>query len=237
MIRKYVFVHKPHCAQILFLLSLITLAVDQPRSNTLSSPPSPLILVEVSNSYDTIQPRLPSGWRASRKDISMYSICAEKGHHFLRINTRGGCTSIGKQYSFSVTKYPHLEWKWRTHKLPENGCENVMHLNDSGAGFYVIFSGRFKLNRILKYVWSTTLPIGTITASPYNPNTMIVVLESGTQKLDTWVLEKVNLQKDYVRIFGGTPPLVEGFGILSDADNTKSTAHADYADITIKADE
>lgn len=237
MIRQFHFVKHLHCSQLFFLITLLILTVDQTHSKSLSTPPTPLTLVEVENSHDTIQQGLPSGWRASRKDISMYSICAENGYPFLRINTQGGCTSIGKQYSFSVTQFPYLEWKWRIHELPANGCENVIHLNDSGAGFYVIFRGRFKLNRILKYVWSTTLPVGTITASPYNPNAMIVVLESGTHKLDTWVSELVNLHKDYERIFGGTPPPVEGFGVLSDADNTKSTACADYADIKIKAEE
>ncbi|NLE01941.1 MAG: DUF3047 domain-containing protein, partial [Fibrobacter sp.] len=123
--------------------------------------------------------------------------------------------------------------KWRVHKLPEGGDETVKSKNDSGAGIYVIFKGQFRLNTVIKYVWSSTLPKGTSTFSRYNGRTAIIVLRNASDSTGTWFTEKVNVYKDYERVFGKIPPVVEGIGILSDADNTKTEAAADYGEIRI----
>jgi hypothetical protein len=163
----------------------------------------------------------------------MFSIQKEMGKEFLRIKTEGGCTSIGKKHNFSVEHYPFLSWKWRIHQLPSGGDETKRNKNDSGAGIYVIFKGKFKFNDIIKYVWSSTLPPGTITNSPYNSRARIVVLRSGTEKKGQWITQKVNIKEDYRRLFGKDPPEVEVIGLLTDADNTSSEAMADYDDIQI----
>ena len=48
---------------------------------------------------------------------------------------------------------------------------------------------------------------------------------------DAWTSEKRNVIEDYRRLFGSDPdkPL-RGIGVLTDADDTKSTAEGDYAD-------
>lgn len=176
---------------------------------------------------------LPPGWHASRKDVSMFSIQKEMDNEFLRVKTKGGCTSIGKKHNFSVERYPFLSWKWCVHQLPPGGNETKRNKNDSGAGIYVIFKGKFKFNDIIKYVWSSTLPQGTTTNSPYNSRARIVVLRSGTEKKGQWITQKVNIKEDYRRLFGKNPPEVEVIGLLTDADNTNSEAMADYDDIQI----
>jgi hypothetical protein len=188
---------------------------------------------EAVENFDHFDSKLPPGWFASRKDISMYSSVTEMGHHFLRVSTTGGCTSIGKQYHYSATDFPFLTWKWRIHKLPKGGNESIKDKNDSGAGIYVIFKGQLKMNTIIKYVWSSTLPKGAQTTSPYNSRTKIIVLRDHTDTPNKWLREEVNIYEDYQQIFGKKPPQIEGIGILSDADNTASEAIADYSEIGI----
>jgi hypothetical protein len=160
----------------------------------------------------------------------MLTIIQDKNERFVRLNTAGECTSFGKQVFFSTDSLPVLGWKWRIHKLPEGGCERKRETNDSGAGVYVIFKGKFKLNKIIKYVWSSTLPIGTTIESPFNKNTMIVVLQSGNEKTGKWIDESVNIRNDFITLFATEPPPVIGIAILSDSDNTSSQAIADYDD-------
>ncbi|HEX3019849.1 MAG TPA: DUF3047 domain-containing protein [Chitinispirillaceae bacterium] len=190
-------------------------------------------IIDTFSLKDPSRTNLPYGWHPSRKDISMFSLQKEKDKEFLRIQTEGGCTSIGKQYNFSTENYPLLSWKWRIHKLPVGGNEKLKDKNDSGAGIYVIFKGKFKFNDIIKYVWSSTLPEGTITNSPYNSRVRVVVLKCGNKKAGQWVTQAVNVNKDYYRLFGKKPPQVEAIGLLSDADNTNSEVMADYDDIQI----
>ena len=123
------------------------------------------------------------------------------------------------------------------HNLPEGGNETQRGKNDSGAAIYIIFKGNFRLNNILKYVWSSSLPIGTVTSSPYNKRAKVIVLKSGAGNVGKWFSETVNIQKDYQRLFGGKMPSVEGIAILSDSDNTSSSAIADYDDIKIEKSE
>ena len=173
---------------------------------------------------------LPCGWRATRSDVTMFSLQQEAGDYFVRIQTHGGCTSIGKRVHARPSKMPFLSWRWRVHILPTGGKENEKKKADSGAGVYVVFKGPFRLNTILKYVWSATLPMGTVTTSPYNGRTKIIVLESGKENLGKWIPEAVNVNDDYKRAFHAPPPEIVAVGILSDADNTRSNAAADYDD-------
>jgi hypothetical protein len=177
--------------------------------------------------------RIPKEWKASRDDLSMFSFGNENGNFFTTVSSSNDCTSIGTIYSYSSEQYPMLNWKWRVRKLPDGATELERGKNDSGAGIYVIFKGAFKLNNIIKYVWSSSLPIGTQTVSPYNKNTKVIVLQSGTGKSNKWITESVNVYEDYTRLFKSRPPKVEGFGILTDSDNTKSTAIADYDDLIL----
>lgn len=178
---------------------------------------------------------IPEGWKPSRKDISMYSIKAAFGKFFLHAETKGGCTSIGKRVNFSAQKYPFLTWSWRVENLPTGGNENKKKSNDSAGGVYVIFKGSFMFNNVIKYVWSSTVPPGTVLSSPYNSRTKIIVLESGSEKCGKWITENVNIMDDYKKCFGTEPPSIEGVGILTDSDNTKSFAAADYTDIQVSS--
>jgi hypothetical protein len=179
-----------------------------------------------ANSYNG----LPLGWRSSRNDCSMFKVLSEKDDCFVRLIAKNKCTSFGKTVDFSTDSLPFLVWKWRVFTLPEGGCENKRESNDSGAGVYVIFKGKFKLNKVIKYVWSTTLPVGTTLDSPYNSNTKIVVLQSGKDNMEKWIKQKVNIRNDFIRLFKFEPPPVVGVAILSDSDNTSSCAVADYDD-------
>ena len=119
---------------------------------------------------------------ASRNDISMFSVKQENQNSFTRIFTKGGCTSLGKLFRFSAQQYPHLSWKWRINQLPDGGNETRKDKHDSGASVYIVFKGNFKLNNILKYVWSSSLQVGTVISSPYNKNAKIIVLRSGNEE-------------------------------------------------------
>ncbi len=178
----------------------------------------------------TAKNSIPDGWQSSRKDCSMFTIEKDESGCYLRLTVNNQCTSIGKQVSYSTDTLPYLSWRWRVHNLPVGGCENKKETNDSGAGVYVIFKGRFRLNKIIKYIWSTTLPSGTVLASPFNQNTKMIVLQSGSEKIGQWITETVNVREDYKKVFNAVPPIVIGIAILSDADNTESSAVADYDD-------
>jgi len=97
----------------------------------------------------------------------------------------------------------------------------------------IAFKGIFPFNHVLKYVWSTVLPEGTIIKSPYYSGERIVVVHTGPEDIGKWIMEERNIFNDYTTAFKSTPPSIIGIAIQSDSDNTKTSASADFADIIV----
>lgn len=214
-------------------ISLILLSLSFPCNIVESG-----VRVELVDTFSTCiseERGLPCGWYATKKDISMISLLREGSNTYLKIKTVGGCTAIGIQKQYDCKEFPELIWKWRVYSVPSGALENVRKLADSAAGVYVIFKGKLRLNRIIKYVWSSSLEKGVCVESPYNERVKIVVLQSGDAASGIWISECVNVVNDYKRLFGREPsdPVV-GIAILSDSDNTRSMVDADYDDFWIR---
>jgi hypothetical protein len=63
---------------------------------------------------------------------------------------------------------------------------------------------------------------------------MIVVIESGKEKLNKWVIEKRNIYADYKNAFKDEPPMISGVAIMTDTDDTGESATAYYGDILFR---
>ena len=65
----------------------------------------------------------------------------------------------------------------------------------------------------------------------YTDKVIMFVVESGKEKLNTWVSEERNVYEDYKKAFGEEPPVISGVAIMTDTDNTGESAAAYYGDI------
>ena len=205
-------------------------------------------------------------WEAtasSGNTTKVYSIRNEGGRKFLRASTveyNKKVIQIGRPIKkmklagganyWDIYKYPCIQWDWRVHILPENANE-ISKRDDSAAGIYVVFP-RKNLPILdwenqpadwIKYVWSTTLPIGTVIKKHKKKygitlyNGRVIVVATGRANLKKWVTLKRNVLADYRTYFGKKPryhPTV--IGILTDSNSTKSIAVADYDNILVLTD-
>ncbi len=173
-----------------------------------------------------------AGWRKARTDRDedlYYKIRSEDGDYFLRAETQGRATDAGCKANVNLRLYNKLRWRWRVHKLPDEGNEEVEDRNDSAAAVRLVFRGGM-FPKTLKYVWSSTLAVGTETTSPASDKTKVIVLRSGTDLAGKWIWEEVDAYEDYKRLFGGEPRVVQALAIISDSDNTRTPVSADYDD-------
>ena len=183
-----------------------------------------------------------SGWRYSKtkKEDVYYRILREVDNHYLSAKTKGSAVNFGREAKLtyrgrerkaSLRLFQKLRWRWRVHDLPEGSDETDGDKNDSAAAVRLII-GKSSLNPLagksLKYIWSATLPKGTVISSSRQH---MIVLRSGTDDLGKWVWEEVNAYQDYRRLFGGDPRPVDYVGLLTDSDNTGTVVAADYDDI------
>ena len=172
----------------------------------------------------------PSQWKVREQGgKEVYSVQMDGQGVFLHAESIGNAYTIGRQISIDLEKHPYLIFSWRAIELPAGGNEELKRTNDGALGVYVVFQGWAVPPRSIKYVWSTTLPEGTMTESPYSERAKIVVLRTGEEGLGEWHDETVNVLEDYRRLFQtDDAPKVRGIGVLTDSDNTGSHAAGDY---------
>lgn len=85
----------------------------------------------------------------------------------------------------------------------------------------------------LMYVWCNTRPAGSVIVNPRTDRVRKLVVESGAGKLKRWVDYERNIRTDYLAVFGEEPGALVGIGLMTDSDNTRSTARAWYGPVTL----
>ena len=105
--------------------------------------------------------------------------------------------------------------------------------NDSAVSVYAVFPTSAVSVKSVKYVWSRVVPAGTHLTSSAG-NTQVRVLCDPAAQAGQWVDEQVNVREDYQKYFGGSEvPKPGGIAVLTDSDDTKSSAQGDYASFRV----
>jgi hypothetical protein len=188
------------------------------------------------DSFDAYQTSsFPGQWVVRGDEAAakaVYSVAEENGNRFLRAYADKQDVQIGLSQPIKLEQFPALQWRWRVQQLPVGGDERAEKTNDSAAAVYVVFDSTL-MPRAIKYVWSSSLPVGTRMKSPVYWRSRVVVLQSGDTRVGEWQQETINFVQDYKEFFGEEPGKVIGIAVLTDSDMTKSVAEAHYDDFTL----
>lgn len=87
----------------------------------------------------------------------------------------------------------------------------------------------------LMYVWCNKRPPGSVVHSPRTDRIRKLVLESGDGNLGRWLDYERDIRADFQRAFGEPPGALVGVAIMTDSDNTRSTAQAWYGPLSLVA--
>lgn len=176
----------------------------------------------------------PADWKA-RKDAGkqVYTVQEEGGLRFLHAHAQNLGIQAAKQYEWNLDTYPVLAWSWRPLEYPL-GADEKDGKNDSALAVYMLVDySRVRGPRAVKYIWSEKVPVGTRLSSNAGL-TQVRVLESGTEKRGQWVEERVNVRDDYLKFFEEKgAPKPAGIAVLTDSDDTRSSAQGDYANFRV----
>jgi hypothetical protein len=173
----------------------------------------------------------PAGWKA-RKDAGeqVYTVAEERGVRFLRAVSKGLGIQAGRETKdWDLAARPMLVWSWRPRQFPD-GADERTSKNDSPLAVYMLVEhSRVTGPKAVKYVWSEHVPVGTHLTSNKGL-TQVRVLRSGPAARGGWTEERVNVLEDFQKYFDEKEtPKPEGIAVLTDADDTKSSAAGDYA--------
>jgi hypothetical protein len=179
---------------------------------------------------------LPPDWKV-RKDAGkeVYRVAEESGLRFLRATAKGLGVQAAKEYEWDFGAYPILVWSWRPLEFPKGSDERESKTNDSALAIYMLVPySRIRGPKAVKYIWSEKVPVGTRLDSN-SGLTQVRVLRSGSpEKKGEWVEERVNVLADYKKYFDvKETPKPAGIAVLTDSDDTNSTAQGDYANFRV----
>ena len=195
-----------------------------------------IALDDLSTSKADKFPRRWRSWPFHRGNAAkVYKVAIEGGSRFIRAYDEWNLSEqIFLNFTWNVKERPMLSWRWRAGTLPAGAKESNGAKNDSACGLYVVV-GRYK-GHAIKYVWSTTLPAGTV-VTRREGKLKIKVLDSGSSKAGSWVNHKVNVPEDYKALFGhdlGKNP--SGIGLLTDGNAVEKPSGCDYAGFAISGE-
>ena len=177
---------------------------------------------------------LPVGWQLQGHSRSpVYWIDAESsGNRFIVARSRGSDVQLGLEVELKTSDYPMLSWRWRAWELPSQADETRIGTMDSAAAVYVV-SGSRLMPRVLKYVWSTSLPAGLRIKHPRSQRVAILIIDSGKSHMGRWKNVSRNILTDSKAAFGEEFKNIRAIGVKTDSDSTSSSAGADYDDFVL----
>lgn len=86
----------------------------------------------------------------------------------------------------------------------------------------------------LMYVWCNRTPVGGVIHNPRTDRIRKYVIESGPGALGRWIDYARDVRADYERAFGEPPGALIGVAIMTDSDNTRSSARAWYGPVRFR---
>ena len=141
----------------------------------------------------------PQGWEAQRSTVTAhetYSVGQQDGISFLKAKNANQRVYT-KQMTWDPKTHPILVWRWRLQSVPdgEEFIAAVYPSLDTDLMFIPVNT---------KYVWSATLPAGSIKEGGMFSSTEIVI-RSGVEPIGEWIEERVNVYEDFLKIHNHEP--------------------------------
>lgn len=171
----------------------------------------------------------PPDWKPRKESgRPVYSIQEANSLRYLHAVAKSTGIQAATQYEWDPKMYPILAWSWRPVEFPAGSDERQSKTNDSAVSVYAVFPHSPLAVKSLKYIWSAAVPVGTHLTSSAGL-TQARIIRSGTQRKGEWTEERVNVLEDYKKYFDEADvPKAAGIAVLTDSEDTRSTAQGDY---------
>ncbi len=181
-----------------------------------------------------------------------YQLVEIDGTTVIKAESRNAASGLIRRITIDPRRYPTLRWRWRVDRLLPGSDVRRKAGDDYPARLYLTFAYdadkmslgrrmRYQAARLLygdvpaaaiNYIWARNAARNTVVPNAYTDFTMMIVVESGSERLGQWITEERNIVQDYRRAFGSDPPLITGVAIMTDSDDSGGEASAYYGDIT-----
>jgi hypothetical protein len=202
---------------------------------------------------------LPDGWKPlifkKIEKHTVYQLVKDGGATVVKAVSEASASGLTREIKINLAEYPIVQWRWKVANVLTKGDVTRREGDDYPARLYVTFEydagkvgffdkAKYEATRLLygqypplgaiNYIWESKAPKGTVVSNPHVERVKMIVVESGTERLNQWVSEERNIYEDYKKAFGEEPPMISGIAIMTDTDNTGESATAFYGDIVFR---
>ncbi len=209
-----------------FLLTSLPAARANPAAEAL--PPGP---GEVNIGVSRLKPlKLRSG------PVNYYTVIRDPGGDYIHSSYKWPLKTAVLAYEIPGRlrgKVARFSWKWRAVLLPKGGDECIPGRTDSAAVLYLVWRRGLRWYS-LKYAWSAAGVTGMVCGRQRGLFSAqeTIILESGPGS-GGWRAAELDPDFEFRSHFaGGDPnadvPGLDGFGLMSDGDQTRSPSEADF---------
>ncbi len=154
---------------------------------------------------------LPKSWLLKVNDgKAQVKVFHQGDENILYLRCESSSFSLERNVSVSPEEYPYVSWSWKATKLPIYGDVRKKIHNDQGLQMIFAFENR----KIISYVWDANVPEGTVTDEslglPINLSIKVIVVNSGSDRINEWVSHTRNVRHDYRGLFRENPHASKG---------------------------
>ena len=176
------------------------------------------------------------------------------GRNAMGVKSSASASMLRKVVSIEPAQLDAVRFSWKVPALIADADMALRDKDDSPVRLVLAFDGdRSKLSArdrrlselaraltgedmpyaTLMYVWCNKRDPGSVVLNPRTDRIRKLVLESGPNKLNRWIDYERNILADYRQAFGEEPGRLIAVGIMTDTDNTKSSAQAWYGPVVL----
>jgi Protein of unknown function (DUF3047) len=188
------------------------------------------------------------------KSPNQFNYARKDGRDAVAVTASSSVSMLRSKVRIEPSELGSVRFSWKVPQLINGADMALRDADDSPVRIVLVFEGdrsRFSTRdallselaltltgeempyATLMYVWCNKREPGTVIKSPRTDRVRKLVVESGARKLNQWLDYDRNIRADFERAFGEKPGALVGIGIMSDSDNTRSTASAWYGPLRL----
>jgi hypothetical protein len=205
----------------------------------------------------SVRPDTTTQWQHQSfpgKASNQFAYLKLDGRAAMGVQSSASASMLRKVVSIEPAQLDAVRFSWKVPALITDADMALRDKDDSPVRLVLSFDGdRSKLSsrdRILSelaraltgeempyatlmYVWCNQREPGSVVLNPRTDRIRKLVLESGPKKLNRWLDYERDIRADYRQAFGEEPGRLIAVGIMTDTDNTKSSAQAWYGPVVL----
>lgn len=150
----------------------------------------------------------------------------------IKLSTDNAASILIRHVEIDLQTYPVLHWNWFIEQtIKSNRNEKYWWGDDHPARLVIFFQTGSGKKRSMEIVWGNKLKAGEYKYTSFSHH---YVVRGGTDDLNKWIDEEVNLLQVYHTVWEDhTPAKVMAIGIFTDSDNTNSRTICYFSKITM----